>query len=32
MRQNIIDLQRALAGEIGMSSDLDTMSTAFFIG
>ena len=32
MRHNIIDLQRALAGEIGMSSDLDTMSTAFFIG
>eukprot|EP00702_Spironucleus_salmonicida_P008256 EST49547.1 Dynein heavy chain [Spironucleus salmonicida] len=32
MRENILDLQRALAGEIGMSSDLDGMANMLFVG
>lgn len=32
LRCNVIDLQRALVGEIGMSQDLDAMGTSFFVG
>ena len=32
MKENVDDLLKALKGEIGMSQDLDQMSTQLFIG
>lgn len=32
MKSTIVDLKRALKGEIGMSQDLDSLGTAFFNG
>jgi len=32
MRTTIVDLKRALAGEIGMSAELDSLGSSFFNG